>query len=96
MNKEEFRKMLNDNVAYLQRNIPPDDIYLFAECNFMSALYFLNRYSKHVDVNDECQENLTTRKYVVSMLNLMHAREQQLDLPFDLCLDALEDDEDSH
>ena len=50
MNKEEIRKKFEENVAYLQRNIPPDDIYLFTEQTFMAALFFLQNTCVHICV----------------------------------------------
>lgn len=87
MNKEELIKRFNENVAYLERNIPPDDIYLFTEQTFMAALYFMHRWSKHEDINAVCQDDLIARKYVQNILSLKQLRDMKQDVHLDLGLE---------
>ena len=97
MNKEEIKKKFEENVEYLRKNIPPDDIYMFTEQTFMACLYFLKQWSKHADINAICQDDLIARKYVVNIMGLLKCRELNIDLTLDLDLDSVEgDDENNH
>lgn len=91
MEKHELMKKFEENVAYLQRNIPPDDIYLFAEETLMAALYFMHRWSKHEDINTACKENLVARKYVSNILGLQRLRDQAIDVELDLDIGAIDE-----
>jgi hypothetical protein len=84
-------KKFEENVAYLQRNIPPDDIYLFAEETLMAALYFMHRWSKKEDINTVCKEDEVARKWVSNILGLQRLREKALDVDLDLGIDVMEE-----
>ena len=77
MNKEEIRKKFEENVAYLQRNIPPDDIYLFTEQTFMAALYFLQRWSQVANITEEMFRDPVTDKWVKNILNFHESKEKK-------------------
>jgi hypothetical protein len=89
MEKEELLKRFNENVAYLERNIPPDDIYLFTEQTFMAALYFLHRWSECEDINAVCQEDSIAKKWVLNILGLMQSRSMQQDVKIDLGMEKM-------
>lgn len=91
MDKHELMKKFEQNVAYLQRNIPPDDIYLFAEETLMAALYFMHLWSKQEDINAVCKENLVARKYVSNILGLQRLRDQEVDVNLDLSIEAMDE-----
>ncbi len=84
-------KKFEDNVAYLQRNIAPDDIYLFAEETVMAALYFMHRWSKHEDINAVCKEDPVARKWVSNVLGLHAIREKGLDADLDLGIEVMDE-----
>ncbi len=73
MNEEEKKMMLEQDISYLQRNIAPDDIYLFAQ-NILLASYalaaeLLKTVGKdNLDSLSEgiknCLENLSDFKYM--------------------------------
>lgn len=86
MNKEELKKRFEKNVEYLKRNVPPDDIYLFAEQTHMAALYFLHRWSEWADIQAECQYNLVTQKWVSNILGLQRCKDQDININLDLDL----------
>lgn len=94
MNKEEMKAKFEKNVEYLQRNIPPDDIYLFTEQTFMAALFFLQKWSAWVDILEECKDPIT-RKWVTNIMGLLHCRENEVDLTLDLDMKSLEPNEDN-
>lgn len=91
MNKEEIRKKFEENVAYLQRNIPPDDIYLFTEQTFMAALFFLQRWAKVANITEEMLLDPVTDKWVRNILNFHDSKEKNEDVYLDLNLRSLED-----
>jgi hypothetical protein len=44
-------KDLDKNIAYLQRTVAPDDIYLFAELNYDAATYLLSKIDDVLDIH---------------------------------------------
>lgn len=90
MNKEEIYKKFERNVAYLHRNIPPDDIYLFTEQTFMAALYFIHKLNEHVDILEECNKDPVTKKWVSNILGFELYKDQNIDIQLDLDLKAID------
>ncbi len=91
MNKEEMLKKFEENVAYLERNIPPDDIYMFTEQTFMAALYFLNKWSEHVDLKDQALLDPVAKKWIMNIMGLVILRDKNMDVQIDLDLKSLEE-----
>ena len=90
MNREELKEKFEKNVLYLKRNIPPDDIYLFAEQTFMATMFFLHKWSEWVDVNEECQKDPVAKKWVTNIIGLQRCKDQALDVDLDLNLESIE------
>lgn len=84
MGKEELRSQFEKNVAYLQRNIPPDDIYMFCEQTFMSAIFFLKKLCEHVNIDEEMTKDSATRCWVKNIISFQLAREQNIDVSVNL------------
>ncbi len=91
MNNEEFKKKFYANVAYLQRNIPPDDIYLFAEETFMAAYFFILKMSDFIDLEEECEADPVFNKWLRNIANFHRCREDYPELKIDLNLNSIED-----
>lgn len=91
MNKEEMRKKFNENVKYLERNIPPDDIYLFSEQTLMATFFFMKKWSDWVSVNEEMEKCPITKKWVTNILSLMDMRDRGIELNIDLNMDSIEE-----
>ena len=89
--REEFEK----NVEYLRRNVPPDDIYIFAEQTFMAALFFLYKWSEWVDVNEESRKDPIIKKWVANIIGLQRCKEKGVDIDLDLDIRSVEEDENS-
>lgn len=85
--KAKFEK----NVDYLRRNIPPDDIYLFAEETFMAALFFLKKWSEKTNLTEEMLRDPITNKWITNILGLLQCKEQDLEINLDLDLDSVEE-----
>ena len=92
MNKEEMRERFEKNVDFLKRNIPPDDIYLFAEQTFMAALYFLYKWSDWADIEEECHRDEVTRKWVANIMGFHRMKDGNEDVNLDLNMDSLDED----
>lgn len=91
MNQEELRAKFEENVQYLRANIPPDDIYPFAEETFMAALFFLKRWSDWTDLNVEMENDPVARKWIVNILTLLNYRERKEELRLDLGLEEIDE-----
>lgn len=92
MDKNELMKKFRENIAYLERNIPPEDIYVFTEQTFMAALFFLKRWSDWVDVDTEMNECEVTKKWVMNIIGLQMLREKNQDVDLDLNLPKLDEE----
>lgn len=92
MDKARLLKEYEKNIAWLRRNVPPDDIYDFAEQTYMAALYFLKRMSMLVDMRKELDTYPPSKKYATNLCLVLHLREQGIDSPLDFNLDVYDDD----
>ena len=91
MTKDELRKMFEDNVTYLQRVIPPDDIYPFAEETFMAALYFIQRWSQLEDLGVLCESDPIAKKWIMNIMGFLRARDLKLEMTVDLGLEEIDE-----
>jgi len=91
MDKEAIRKKFEENVAYLERNIPPDDIYMFTEQTFMAAMYFLNKWGDWVDLKEEALKDPIAKKWMMNIMGLALAQDQNVDMTIDLDLKSVEE-----
>lgn len=91
MSKEELFKKFEKNVQYLKNNIPPDDIYAFAEQTFMAALYFMHRWSTWEDLNEIAKEDPIAKKWIVNILSLQMMKDRNEAVELDLGLDEMEE-----
>ena len=90
MNKEEMKAKFLKNVEYLERNIAPDDIYLFAEQTLMACLFFLQKWSDWVDIKEELQRDPVAKKWVTNIVALQICRDREIDVELDLDLKSVE------
>ncbi len=88
MNKEEVNEKFEKNVNYLRRNVPPDDIYPFAEQTFMACLYFLKRWSDEVNIIDEMARDDIANKWVRNIIGFLEVQDKDIDISLDLKLDG--------
>lgn len=91
MNKEELVKKFEKNVLYLKENIPPDDIYVFAEQTFMAAMYFLHGWSQWVDLNEEAKRDPISKKWITNIIALQMMKDRNESVDIDLGLESMED-----
>lgn len=93
MDKEELEEKFYKNIEYLQRNIPPDDIYIFTEQTFMAAMFFMHKWSKKEDLNEVCKTDPIAKKWINNILNMQKYKDANEDLTLNLDLESLEKDE---
>lgn len=93
MDKQEFLKKYERNIAWLRRNIPPDDIYDFAEQTYMAALFFLRLASVDPDFMKLLQECPITRKWSQNLCSLLHLRDNNIDSAIDMKLEVIDDED---
>lgn len=89
MDKDELMERFNENVRYLERNIPPDDIYVFAEQTYLAALFFLYEWSNHDNISERMKRDPVAAKWVNNIMCLLKMRDMKQDLDLDLGLEDL-------
>lgn len=92
MNKEEMKQKFEKNVDYLKRNIPPDDIYMFAEQTYMATLFFLHKWSEWVDINEESEKCPVVKKWVTNIVGLQMCKDKEMDVNLDLDMKSIEEE----
>lgn len=86
MTRDELMAKYEKNVAYLQRNIPPDDIYAFAEQTFMAAMFFMWKWSQWEEISEAAKQCEITKKWMTNILSVHELKEQGKDVELDLDL----------
>lgn len=77
-------KKFEANVAYLQRNVPPDDIYVFAEQTFLAAVFFITKWAEWVDVTEEMEKDPNIDKWVTNIVGFQMKKDLGVDVNLDL------------
>jgi len=91
VNKEELLKKFEQNIQYLKRNVPPDDIYMFTEQTFMAALFFLHKWSEWADINEEMKNDEVARKWVTNIVGFQRLKDMNEDVHLDLNMKSIEE-----
>lgn len=95
MNDQDFLDQFERHTAFLRRNIPPDDIYAFAEQAVIAANYFLIRWREWVEVRDEMKKDPVVKRWVTNLVALRYAQENDLNVKFNLRFDKYDEDNNS-
>lgn len=74
MNREEALKRFNEEVEWLRKVVPPEDIYMFANQALISARFFLNRWADWVDIPKECERDETANGWVMNLAGIHQLR----------------------
>ena len=93
MDKKQLNELYEKNVGWLRRNVPPDDIYDFAEQTYMAALYFMQRYSYEVDFAKELKNNPITKKWAGNLAGLLRYRDEGRDVKIDMELSFFDEED---
>ena len=88
MNKKEVMEKYRLHVEWMRNNIPPDDIYDFAEQILMASVYFFheNYKGKMLDLKDPI-----SLKWARNIAIVVTAQEANERCEYDLALDDLYD-----
>jgi len=85
-----MQQLFEKRVAWLQRNIPPDDIYLFTEQTLMAAMFFLHRWNRVDDIHKVISEDAVARKWVTNILALIEVQSAGHDTKINLDMESLD------
>ena len=91
MNKEEFRSRFEENLKYLQKTVPPDDIYIFCEQTISAAMYFIIKWREHVDLTEEAKNCPISKKWLTNILSYEYCRREKIDISLDLDMESVYD-----
>jgi hypothetical protein len=91
MSKEEILARFNKNVAYIEKVIPPDDIYLFTEQTLMAAIYFLGMLNEVIDMNEACKQNPILKKWVINIVSFHKCQVDNLDIELNLDMERMDE-----
>ena len=94
MEKDQLRENFERNIKYLQKNIPPDDIYIFSEQTFMAALFFLKKWSEVVNINEELRKDPIAEKWATNIMDLLRYRTDSVDCQLNFGLEDLYENND--
>lgn len=92
MDKKQLQEEFEKNVKFLQRVVPPDDIYAFAEETYMAALFFLKKWSECEDIKIVAKDDEVAKKYVNNICSFLVCRNKNMDIRINLDLESVEDD----
>jgi len=92
MDKSELRKIFYENVEYMQKTVPPDDIYIFSEQTFMAAMFFMLELGNVIDLVDKCNRCPVTKKWVSNILSFENAKRNKIEILLDLKMDEFDED----
>jgi hypothetical protein len=81
---EEFDKKFESRVLWLERNIPPDDIYPFAQQALLAAEFFIYKYMDHVEIDDEMKKDKNVNEWVRNILGMRMAHEKNQNFQVDV------------
>lgn len=65
-----------ENVTWLRGNVPPDDIYEFAEQAVMAAEVFLDELNELIDLEEACEEDENLKSWVNNIYGLRMLKQQ--------------------
>lgn len=90
MEKEELKAQFEKNVSYLQKTIPPDDIYIFAEQTLMASVFFIRKLGEYTDLQTLAEEDAVFRKWLTNVGSFYTAQLREIDMTLDLKMDDLD------
>ncbi len=67
---EEYQKKFNERILWIQKNIPPDDIYFFSHCVLLAAEFFIYRLAERENVNESMKTDPDLKHWVRMILGV--------------------------
>lgn len=74
--KEKHLEKFRQNVQWLREQIPPDDIYEFAEQALMAADFFISELSSWVDLSMESEQDKVLALWLKNVVGMRVLRDQ--------------------
>ncbi len=90
MEEEELDLRLEKDVGYLQRNIAPDDIYLFTQNTLLATYLITHEFMKYVGPENFHLLNKITRRCIENIANFKRSQENEIDVNIDLNTNGLD------
>lgn len=90
MNEEELDNRLEKDVAYLQRNIAPDDIYLFTQNALLANYLLAYEFMKLVGAENYYKLPKITRNCIRNISYFKHHQENDIEIEIDLNTNGLD------
>lgn len=74
--ESDLENKFHRDVDWLYKNIPPDEIYVFAHQSFLAAEYFLWQWSQWVNVIEEAKKDSLTNLWVQNIVGVKLLRDK--------------------
>ena len=71
-----MQKSYEENVIWLRNNVPPDDIYEFAEQALMAAEVMIDKIDEVDDIEKACKEDEHLKGWVENVVGLRILKQQ--------------------
>lgn len=81
MNEEEHKEQMdifNKQVQWLKDNIPPEDIYTFAQQSILSAMFFIGKWNEWVDVFKEAENDKNVDIWLTNISTVCELQEENI------------------
>lgn len=89
MENEELDLSLEKDVAYLQRIIAPDDIYLFTQNTLLATYLLAHEFMKHIGPENFHLLPKITRRCIQNIAHFKYNQENGIDVEIDLNTNGL-------
>jgi len=89
--KQEMYDRFKKNVEYIEKTVPPDDIYLFTEQTLMAALYFLRTLQDFTDIKQLCRDDPIFAKWTENIGAFYLAQVNDFEMTLDLKMDEFDE-----
>lgn len=81
-------------MEYLQKNIPPDDVYMLLEQTHMAAMFFLYTLAEFTSLEDLCEKDENFKRWAINICGLHQAKVGNMDINLDLNVEDLYENSD--
>lgn len=71
---------LNDDLIWLAKTVPPDDIYTFALANYEAAEFFFQRFKDQVDILELYKKDELLKMWIDNIVTFRIVKDRKLDV----------------
>ena len=89
MDRKDLAEQFERDVAFLQKSIAPDDIYIFAEHTYRASLFFLRKLAEAKDILEIMHTDPIANAWISNLVRFKIARENRKDITLDFNLEDL-------